>query len=404
MRITDPRVRHQENGIEVSALVHDFRLWFLLPHGYEPVAVGDAFLACGLAVAMFRAEPLEIDPELPISRRLSDSLSTIQDVYHSWNANLARIEVRCALQEPRPPRPGGASMFSAGVDSLYTLLRHREEIEHLLFICAGFEMGVDDVPSRIAEYADIAARLGKKLIPIQANFWGYKKAFAIDWGLAQAFGLYAVAHLLGFERTFVGASFTYSELFPWGSHPLVDPLWSNGTTTLVHDGAEARRSEKLAFISRSQPWLDALRVCWIRPQGNCGACAKCARTMLGLELLKARSAAFPPFTRSVLKRLRPSEPYEDVYLADLLALALEVESPRIVRSLRWLRTKHRIRQTLLTFDRRFCGSRLRWIHARLFGKPLPLDRILVAVPAHQAAERTAQPPWLPPSPGSRVRL
>lgn len=404
VRITDLRVRHDEHGVEVSALIDEYRLWFLLPPAYEPANVGDAFLACGLVLAMFRREPLEIDPAWPISRQLFEKLNVIQEIYHSWNPDLAKIEVRCTVCEPPPARPAGASFFSAGVDSLYTLLRRREEIEYLLFICGGFEMRVDDIASRIAEYADIATLFQKRLVPVQTNIWGYKTCFAIDWSLAQSFGLYAVAHLLGFERTFIGASFTYSELFPWGSHPLVDPLWSNGATALVHDGAGARRSEKIRLIASKQEWLAALRVCWLRPQGNCGSCPKCARTMLTLELLGLRSDSFPPLTRAAKAYLRPTSPSEETFLLDNLALALEVGNRDVARFLRRLRVGYQVRRALLDLDRRFCGSRLRWAHASLFRRFLPSDRILVAVPPHEAGGLAPKRPWLPPSPKAHTRL
>jgi hypothetical protein len=55
---------------------------------------------------------------------------------------------------------------------------------------------------------------------------------------------------------------------------------------VIHDGAEASRTEKIVRrIAGSALALETLNVCWEgEPGRNCGACDKCLRTMIGLEL------------------------------------------------------------------------------------------------------------------------
>jgi hypothetical protein len=92
------------------------------------------------------------------------------------------------------------------------------------------------------------------------------------------------------RRVHVAASTTYDRLYPWGTHPLLDPLWSTETLAVVHDGCELNTIDKTAFIARSPLALATLRPCASGNVGNvynCGACLKCLRTMLDLLLAGA---------------------------------------------------------------------------------------------------------------------
>jgi dTDP-4-amino-4,6-dideoxygalactose transaminase len=39
----------------------------------------------------------------------------------------------------------------------------------------------------------------------------------------------------------IASTYDWEHLFPWGSHPQLDPLWSNGNVVSTHDGCEATR-------------------------------------------------------------------------------------------------------------------------------------------------------------------
>jgi hypothetical protein len=64
-----------------------------------------------------------------------------------------------------------------------------------------------------------------------------------------------------FHKVLIPATFSYSDLPPWGSHPLLDPLWSTEVTDFEHDGAEAMRVDKAAYVSRHETAMTWLRVC-----------------------------------------------------------------------------------------------------------------------------------------------
>jgi hypothetical protein len=100
----------------------------------------------------------------------------------------------------------------------------------------------------------------------------------------------------GLETVLIAATDHYTQLSPWGSHPLLDPLWSTEATTIIHDGSEATRAEKIMnWICRSDLALQNLRVC-LSPndQYNCGRCEKCLRTMIPLYVAGCLGrSAFP---------------------------------------------------------------------------------------------------------------
>jgi hypothetical protein len=88
-----------------------------------------------------------------------------------------------------------------------------------------------------------------------------------------------LAHLL------IASSPPYWRRQPYGSHPLTDPLFSTSLTRVTHDGADNERPEKIGYIGSHLAVLKHLRVCWLgRSDSNCGRCAKCVNTMVGLEL------------------------------------------------------------------------------------------------------------------------
>lgn len=113
-------------------------------------------------------------------------------------------------------------------------------------------------------------------------------------GLAHGCLLAAIAHVMQeqFGTYYIPASYTYTQLHPYGSHPLTDPLFSSAGLRVVHDGAAFDRVERTDLVARSCDALDTLHVCWqdFRLR-NCSACQKCLRTMATLDLVGARERA-----------------------------------------------------------------------------------------------------------------
>lgn len=258
-------------------------------HG--PVARGGDFFLCASLIPAMR-QGVDLDIKAPVSRRLLASTSVIQEMLHSWDTRFQKIKVVAPVrQQPLDqPKPEVGCFFTAGVDSFFTLFQHLDEIDRLIFV-HGFDIQMTKGRLRrqaVANLRAIAAHLNKPLFEVVTNV----RAFAdpqLDWGKHyHGAALASVALFLSprFRKVYLGSSQCPQEVDPWGSHPLLDPLWSTENTELVHDGAGKSRLEKIARIATHDIVLRTLRVCWRNPGGayNCGQCDKCLRTMVSLRV------------------------------------------------------------------------------------------------------------------------
>ena len=101
--------------------------------------------------------------------------------------------------------------------------------------------------------AAVAEALGKQLIEIETNVRDVCRHFGTRttaWGPALACAALLLQDRL--DRILVGATDTYATLIPWGTHPLLDPLFGTEALEIVHDGCEATRVEKLERIAALQ--------------------------------------------------------------------------------------------------------------------------------------------------------
>jgi hypothetical protein len=215
-----------------------------------------------------------------------------------------------------PRRSGRGAFFSGGVDSFFTLLRNETPevgsfaVDDLIAI-HGFDIlleSEDAFETHRRRLERVAAETGKSLIPVSMNLRRTRLSELPMGGLWHGSALAAVGLLLEnrFERLLVAASLEYIKLEAWGSHPLTDPLLSTSRTSVLHDGAGFERWEKLEFLAEFDLALRSLRVCSRNTSDNCGACEKCYRNMIILEVLGAlrRSPTFPTQTLDLEKASR----------------------------------------------------------------------------------------------------
>lgn len=257
-----------------------------------PQKIGDTFLCSMLMPAMKMGGRLIIDA--PVSRSLHHVVSTtIQDIYLCWDRSLKRVEIEAAIEDDSTILLSEqASFFSGGLDSLYTLNKHKEDITHTVFVW-GFDISLEDEKlwNESRDYLNTAAeRYNKTPIYVKTNLksWAGRR---VEWGMYHGGALTAIGHFLSgcAGQFYIGSTHSYRDLFPWGSHPVLDHLWATETTKFVHDGCEATRIQKAAAIANDQIALDILRVCYKNPKGayNCGKCDKCLRTMMNLQAVGA---------------------------------------------------------------------------------------------------------------------
>jgi len=301
----------------------------------------DPYVLLALLAAMKTGRPLR--SVSPVAFGLQGGLAAAQDVLKSFHPYLHRVSVDIA-ERPVPDKASQVGcFFSGGVDSFYTLLKHRSEITSLILV-HGFDFSLDErrLRTRTSEAArDVAATLGMHLIEVETNARAFTDEIG-PWGdMCHGAALASVAHALTpqLSKVYIASSYTYADIFPWGSHPLLDRHWSSTAIEIVHDGCEATRVEKVKAIAAHDIALRHLRVCLrTSPEWyNCGKCEKCVRTMLNLELAGAlhRCATLPRLDLTRVTRLPASNHGARTFLQENYQAAIATGAdPELTEALR----------------------------------------------------------------------
>lgn len=316
MLISDITLKASIEGCEVSATVtfensprETDRLWFRTgPDTPVPAVSGNSFLAAFFVPAMYLGEDLHIETE--VDEELVQSVQNrIAPILLRWYPGFRTPKISTGGagfdSSPHGPGSGIACTFSTGVDSWYTLIKHRQEVTHLLF-CEGFDRSNPSptfYPMHFDKIRKIAAQWKKQPVFLKSNLTniavdrvqarqiGARGPFVTSFQTDCYFGgqLAAYANLFPhvFRKLYIASSNPYEILQGVSSNPLIDPAWSSRNIEIVHDGAEADRTEKVRYILQHEPTaLDTIGVCHnLHSDGrNCGRCEKCIRTMIAFRL------------------------------------------------------------------------------------------------------------------------
>ncbi len=244
--------------------------------------------------AMQRGRPLFVHGAL--SRTALSNIEAFQGAWRCWRPDRYRqIDVtpeRIADCSATKPDKKAIAAYSGGVDSTYTALRHKDYLPLIsrhnvtsVLMVHGFDVALDrsDHFARLIERTQaLRDHLGLDLRVVRTNS---KELHAQDWQDSHAAQLAACLHLFSDEFAFglIGSTKAYDSLvLPYGSSPVTDHLLSGDGFSIVHDGGEASRTEKVAVIARYPIAVRALKMCWEGPEPfrNCGVCEKCVRTWL----------------------------------------------------------------------------------------------------------------------------
>lgn len=276
-----------------------FTLWHRFPAWCRPYLRpdnGDPFLAALFFAAMYAGEPLILPA--PVSPRLLQALPEIAAIYAAFEPRATPVPVTAATRAETDAAGSAAAaglFFSLGVDSFYSLLKHAgrrtgeaDTITHLIALHGidAAHTGWDEAfPTTMrANLTRVVKEHGKTLIPVVTNV-RRETARLAPWTMLHGGALVSVALALGglLRQVTIAASATYATLAPWGTHPLLDPLWSTETLTVVHDGCERDTVDKTYAIANDPLVLETLRVCpGYSDAYNCGRCLKCLRTAIDL--------------------------------------------------------------------------------------------------------------------------
>lgn len=201
---------------------------------------------------------------------------------------------------------GAGMLFTGGVDSTATYVRHREEDPTLVSV-RGWVIGLDEderwdaTRDYVTSFADARGHdtdfvetnmLDFLAMPLlQAHFQRYLDGAwysSVGHGLG-LLGLCApLAHARGWGSLYIAATHTEEWERPWGSRPDIDDHVAWRGTECVHDGYELSRQDKIEriaeYVESESPNLP-LRTCvHHEAAGNCSSCEKCYRTIVGMLL------------------------------------------------------------------------------------------------------------------------
>jgi hypothetical protein len=356
-----------------------------------------AFLVGSIIPAMYYGEKrLAIDAEICPELRagLVTAMSWLRHWYYEPGRELVRIEAGTRSSTPKPRTPDRAGFFfSGGVDAFTTLRANRLNIpeEHpgsiqdgvLVF---GLEMDDPEMFRHVLEYYEnVSRKAGITLVPIYTNLYlnyraeDARRDFSFWSYQFQGSALASIAHALASRCTVmsIAASEAISEasilglqnLGPYGTHPLLDPLYSSSDLRIRHDGIELSRLEKTRLIAGWDVALQNLRVCnqyrqYRSGSLNCGRCEKCVRTMLELLALGAldKTNVFPSQNVSVelVLELPVWRAYDErACYIELLGPLTKIKRNDLVIAIKKLiamgqsRESHGLKKWLSAFDQRY---------------------------------------------------
>ena len=255
---------------------------------------GDHALVATLFYAMQNAESLYVHGV--VSPKLLDGLYTLQSIWTRWKPELYRqIEITVKAEQSSPVNTEGGAVFafSGGVDATFSLFRHltgavgrcsRQPDAAMLVQGMDIPLNRDDYFRGALKRAErILKGTDVPLIPVRTNSRQLGQAWEDSYGLQLASCFFLLQR--NFRWAIYGSGEPYESLtIPWGSTPLTDYLVSNESLSLIIDGGNFNRTEKVDWLVKNTPetTISNIRVCWagLEKDRNCDKCEKCIRTKL----------------------------------------------------------------------------------------------------------------------------
>ena len=347
-------------------------------------------LACTLPAMRYGEKRIALDA--PICPELKEGLITAMNYLIDWHGGDRRvIPIEAPLQSrvlfpDKPPRAG--CLFSGGVDALAMVRDNHLNFppEHPCYIRDGILVygvleGEDEFdPSfqNVINAMSIMAKdAGINLIQVNTNTNAHLRDLDSDYSFWRfeyhGSFLSAIAHAFAPRLSAVSIASTYdiANLEPWGSHPLLDHLYSNTGLQIHHANAALSRLEKTKLVGEWDVALKHLRVCnnkesYSQGNYNCGQCEKCVRTMtalLALGLLD-KTATFKEKDVSaqlLLKTGYLSDPYEESCYRELIEPLKQIGRHDLAEAAKKIITRYHekdLRGLLKRFDRAFFNGNL----------------------------------------------
>lgn len=353
----------------------------------------NAWLLASALVAMRYGET-RIAIDAPISAEVKDGLINSMKCLINWHGEGRKvIPIEAPLlkkvQYTNKPFRAGA-LFSGGIDALAMVrdnhlnfaIDHPRHIKDGILVYGVLEGENEDNPNPsfqnvVNGVTAIAEDVGIKLIKVSTNAYAHFRDLDSDFRFWRfeyhGSFLAAIAHAFAprFSVTSIASTYDFANLEPWGSHPLLDPLYSTSSLQIRHENAALSRLEKTQIVGEWDLALKHLRVCnekesYSQGNYNCGNCEKCVRTMtafLSLGQLEQIST-FREKTVSKEKLINTcylSDSYEENCYRELIEPLTNLGRHDLVEGINQvIRRYHErgIKGAIRRFDRYFFDSRL----------------------------------------------
>lgn len=360
---------HDEQSFSVTATIEGKDIYYHYGGIKKPGSVtGDAFLAIAIIPAMAQASDIYLDDSVPVTQHFVDNLATYQKIYQQWYPDLKAVEIHSTniLSNPEKGKETGC-FFSGGVDSFYSFTEHAKQIDHLI-LCRGLDIPHSEeerwqkTVKRIREFAQL---VGTNIITVSTNA---KENYQLKRNDNHGSILISNALPLHLETAIIPSSHSCNGLFPCGSHPISDPLLSTGVTRVLHDFPETRLKKTEAILKYGKG-TNHLRVCNRQAMYNCGACEKCLRTMVALDILGKRIDSLPEKVdyRSISKLRIDAQNQYDFWVENYL-LAQKKTRPDAERAIKRVIDRYEKREFLKKLDALYLGSMVTRIKRAVFAR------------------------------------
>lgn len=362
IRISNVRLEPTARGQRLTGELMGRELWYEFPDHVAVEPRAEPFLGFAMLSAMFQGQDISIDASAPVSAEFLQSFDAVQEVFHQWNPVTHHVRVEATVAGPPRRNDGVICSFSAGVDSMHSFIRNREQITHL-FALGGLDFGYQQQRTGFDEFLSkmepLAKDFGKQLIAIDTNARELANGMQVKWAYVHGPILCGLALGLGFQKYIVPASYTYRDLLPWGSHPMIDPMWSTSYTQVVHDGLQFR-TQKTENIAANPDVLRHLQVCWNSQVDNCGRCSKCIRTALVFHILGIRDTPIPcPDPLAHLDVCTPKGDESASFVWDVMQLARRRGAKQVETAMRSMLDRYMLERDFANIARVLFSDKLR---------------------------------------------
>lgn len=361
----------------------EFCLWVDVPEAYAEFLSesGNAWLAAMLPLALSIGEDIEIG--LPVDALLLENVRGVMAIWHEWYPELKLINIHCPIKtwEPTPVKKN-AAFFSGGIDSYFTIARRIpgnkydipavDKVDDLITVW-GFDVKAHEknqffqLEKMLKKSAEC---LGLNHISIRTNLRDLEAhiPFKDMWRrLGQCAGLGFVSLVLEkrYKKISLGSTKAFGNLTPWGTHPLVDALFSTSSLEIDHDGASFTRDQKTDLVAKFPPAHTALHVCFAEGGYNCSQCDKCYRTMMTFDALGHRETMKSAFDWSKydvknIEKFFIKSQGDEIYGSDITGVAKLNGREDIVRALCYASRRSIVLRPLVKFSEWLSSAPFVW--------------------------------------------